>query len=222
VRNISTAFGIFVLTIGSWMLYVHANTGEFAITNGRQQEMLFYRAERSELGFGGLTLYAGDWVFRSISGGENSQLLMDNEFKALNKRYHAVATTTEAAARVQRENIAYVLAHPGEYLYGNLIEAIKLSYLEHDYSDSQNRYFRPILYALTYSFCLFGLYQLLRRKGTIRALGVLAILMITYNFLVLTPFDVIPRYNTPFLFLYLTIGFVGVALFRRGRGRPRA
>ena len=219
-RNMGISLIIAAAILGSWASYVHKNTGVFAVAAGRQQEMLSIRAARAQLSYRDLTQYLHDWMYRSISGGEGTKLLYDNEFKNLYRLYNLQATTTESATRVKNENIAIVLSHPGHFLYGSFIEAIKLAYIEHDYSDSVNRYVRAGMYVALYAFFLFGLVQLfLGGNREIRSLGVLALIMIAYNFLVLTMLDTIPRYNTPYLFLYITIGFCGVVLWRIRRAR---
>ena len=217
-RNIAIAIITMISILSLWALYVQQNTGVFAVTEGRQSEMLYIRGERAKLSYGQLTQYLHDWIWRSISGGEGTKLLYDYEFKNLYKQYHLKATSPETTEQVKRENIAAILSHPGHFLYGSFIEAIKLVYIEHDYSDSTNRYFRAGLYVLIYGFFLFGIIQLLRfRKAALSGLGALALLMIAYNFLVLTMLDTIPRYNTPYLMFYIVVGFIGLILYNEHR-----
>ena len=116
-------------------------------------------------------------------------------------------------ATIKKENIRRILDNPGHYLYGNVIELVKLVYPEHDYSDTTNRYFRVALYAMIYSFFAFGLFQLVRKRGSdMKIFSMLALAFIVYNYLVITPFNALPRYNTPFLIFYILVGFAGVVL----------
>ncbi|OGG72632.1 hypothetical protein A3A38_00115 [Candidatus Kaiserbacteria bacterium RIFCSPLOWO2_01_FULL_53_17] len=220
IRNVVIALVIFAAIPLSFASYIYANTGVFAVTDGRQNEMLYYRAVRAELSYGEITQYLRDWLWRSVSGGVNTPFLVKNEFKALGAEYEKMATTPEAVARIRAENIATILSRPGHYLYGNVVEVIKLAYLEHDYSESWSRYFWPSLYVIMYSLFLFGMYQFFRTTGNwdVRALVVLALLFSFYNVFTLSFLSTVPRFNTPYLFLYILIGFVGVVLFRRKRG----
>jgi hypothetical protein len=63
------------------------------------------------------------------------------------------------------------------------------------------------------------MYQFFRVKKNwdIKAIAVIAFMFVLYNYLTVTAFDAIPRYNTPYLFFYLVVGFVGVILLRRSR-----
>ncbi len=218
------SFAIFVMIVGGWGLYVWANTGHFAITEGRQGSVFNTRAVRSQLGYGELTEYAFQWIERSISGGARFPMVDKFEQKPLNLQYVAIATTSEMAAQIRAENIRMIRSNTGHYLYGNLIEIMKMLYIEHDYSDSQSRYFRPFLYVVLYTFFLFGLYQLARnwRVKDMRILAVLAIFFPIYNLGILSFLDTIPRFNTPYLMFYIIVGFVGIVLFKRAHGRPQA
>ena len=75
-------------------------------------------------------------------------------------------------------------------------------------------------YLFIYSFFLFGLYQFFRTKNNwnVRLLIILALLFIAYNAISLSFLNIVPRFNTPYLFLYILIGFLGVVLFRRTKG----
>src|SRR3989344_791827 len=220
IRNTLIALAVFAVLPLSFASYIYANTGTLAVTSGRQNDMLYYRAVRAELTYGEITRYLRDWLWRSVSGGVNTQFLTDNEFKKLGYEYEILATTSEAVARIRSENIHTLLTRPGHYLYGNLVEMVKLVYIEHDYSDTLNRYFRPLQYLFIYSFFLFGLYQFFRTKNNwnVRLLIILALLFIAYNAISLSFLNIVPRFNTPYLFLYILIGFLGVVLFRRTKG----
>lgn len=213
LRNSIIAFLLFASMLLPWAFYVQTKTGKFAVTEGRQGGMIYIRAVRAELSYSELTRYVYEWVRRSVTGGEGTVFLYTYEFKNLYNQYGARAVDATSTKEVLNENIRTIVSNPGHFLYGSLIEVIKLSYIEHDYTNSMNRYFRAGVYALMYAFFLFGLWQLIRRRGQLRELGVLALLTLGYNFLVLTLLDTIPRYNTPYLFCYIVVGFVGLALY---------
>lgn len=217
IRNAIIAMVVFAAIPLSFATYIYAHTGVFAITQGRQEEMLYYRARRAQLSYRDITQYLHDWLLRSVSGGYNSQLLTDNEFKKLGYEYGLIATTSEAVARIRAENIQTILSRPGHYLFGNVVEMIKLAYIEHDYSDTLNRYFRPVQYACIYSFFLFGLYQLVRIKASwdIKSPAILSLVFLAYNYLSLSFVSVVPRFNSPYLPFYIFIGFLGVVALLR-------
>lgn len=217
LQKVALASVLFMVVIGSWMLFVHQQTGKYTITSGRPEVVLYMRAVRAQLSYTQLTTYAYDWLRRSITGGVGTPFLMDNEFKKLGEDYNHLATTTAAVTTIKKQNIATLIENPGHYIYGNLIEAIKLAWIEHDYSNFLNRYVRAGMYLVVYGLFLFGIVQLLykKRERGITAVSMLALLFIAYNYLILTTFDTIPRYNTPYLFLYMLIGFAGIALWNR-------
>jgi 4-amino-4-deoxy-L-arabinose transferase-like glycosyltransferase len=217
IRNSLTTVAIAALIPISFATYIYQHTGIFAVTQGRDNEMLYYRAVRAQLSYGEITQYARDWLWRSISGGVNTQFLTDNELKKLGYEYGLKATTSEAIAQIRAENIQTILSRPGHYLYGNLVEIMKLAYIEHDYADSFPRVFRPILYGVMYVFFLFGAYHFFRTKGNwdIRSLQILSVLFIFYNTVTLSFLNVVPRFNTPYLPLFILVGFLGIVLFLR-------
>lgn len=219
LKKSGAAFAALFLILGSWGLYVKQHTGHFALTEGRQESVLNVRAVRAQLSYSDLTRYAGAWVSRSIHGGVSTPILDNNEAKGITERYFARATTTEAVARIKSENMHTILSNPGHYIYGNVIEVMKMLYIEHDYTDSQSRYFRPVLYAFMYAFFLFGLFQIARnwKNKEMRIFAAVALLFPLYNLAILSFFDTVPRFNTPYLQFYIVIGFIGVVIWRRGR-----
>ncbi len=74
--------------------------------------------------------------------------------------YGIIASTSASVASVKKQSIAAIFANPGHYLYGNLIEAVKLVYIEHDYSDFMNKYLRAAIYVFVYSLFIYGVFQL--------------------------------------------------------------
>jgi len=214
-------FAVFVVIIFAWMLVVHEHTGHFAITEGRPAQALYFRAVRSQLSYTDNTRYLIAWLKRSVTGQETTEvpILDNNDEHRLSRAYSNVASTSASAAAVERQSVATILANPSHYLYGNLIEVVRLAYIDHDYSSYVNRYFRAGLYVVIYLFFAFGLYALARVRGQkdIKNLSVLSLLFIAYNFLVLTPFYVDPRYNTPYLMFYIVVGIAGVILLVRSK-----
>ena len=193
------AVAVFLLILGPWVGYIHLKTGNFSLTSIRPEMALYIRAARAQLSYSELTQYAKDWLKRSISGGEETQLLSDNEYHSLQAKFESAATSTDALASVRGQSIQIIRSHFGQYLYGNLIEVIKLSYIEHDYGDILNKYLRAGMYAFIYLlFFVGGWMVLLKGNREQRMLALIGTIFIVYNFLVLTPFDTIQRYNTPF------------------------
>jgi 4-amino-4-deoxy-L-arabinose transferase-like glycosyltransferase len=223
-KKIVITFLIFLLPVAAWVVYVHKKTGTYAITSGRQEVILDVRANRAQLSYADNTRYAAAWIMRSVSGGVDDLFLDIHDIRYVGKQYSLAATTSEAVALIEKRDIQTIEHNPGHFLYGNLIEMVKLAYIEHDYVDSQSRYFRPTIYALMYAFFLFGLYQIFRSRDNwdLKSLSLIIAVFVSYNYLTVSFFDAIPRYNTPYLFFYIIIGFVGVILFRRGRDHLQA
>lgn len=221
LKKIVLACGVFVLVVGSWVLYVHAHTGSFVITTSRGGTEFYIRADRAQLSYKELTRYVFEWIKRSSTGGQSSDFLENHEFHRLQAQYNALASTTVAAALVDKQSIATILHNPGHYLFGNGIEVMKTLYIEHDFSDSMSKYLRAGVYVFVYGLCAFGFCMLLRSwkraDPQLRTFSVLSLLFILYNCAILSFFDSIPRYNTPYLFFYLIVGFVGIALWRGNR-----
>jgi 4-amino-4-deoxy-L-arabinose transferase-like glycosyltransferase len=224
LRNASIAAIMCSMVVGSWVGYVHAHKGTWAITEGRQERALYIRAVRAQLSYHDLSRYAVAWVHRSLVGGQDNNPFLDaNEYHQIDDiDYAHKATSTEAIAALKQWSIASIVGHPGHYLYGNLIEVMKLTYIEHDYSESINKYIRAAQYVFIYGLFFIGIVMLLcrhRERDMLLVAGI-SLIIIGYTIAVLTPFDTIPRYNTPFLFLYLMIGWTGVATYLRRRTAP--
>gem|GEM_PF-2399452 len=221
VRNALIGILLSAAALAPWAAYVHTQTGKFAVSDGRQEESLYSRGVRAQLSYRELTRYIHEWILRSVSGGTGgSEFLYTYDYKNLFKQYHEHTIDKASAARIQTESIRAIITHPGQYLYSCIIEAVKLLYIDHDYSDSTNRYMRAGLYLLIYTFFAFGCVMLLMRDGPLRLPGFVALSIILYNILVLIPLiDVVPRLNTPFLMFFIIIGVVGVELFTHARGR---
>ncbi len=219
VRGVVVVFSVFVLIVGSWLVSVHSQTGSFALTSGRHEISLYVRAKETQLSYATLTHYAIEWVRLSISGGtEGSSIL---EERATGMEWVHTATTTAAALEINNWTKNTILHNLPKYAYGNLIQLLRLLYIEHDYSDFLNRYLRAGMYAGLYLLFAIGLVGLwIYRRTTIAKLGMLAIVFIAYNILILTPFLTIPRYNTPYLFLFLVAGIAGIVPLIKKSPKP--
>ncbi len=204
-------FGL-CLVIGSWVVTVHTHSGSYGLTGGRPGLVLHTRAARAKLSYADNTRYAIDWLKRSLSGGEGSDFLERNDYHYLQADYERLATSTQATMEVNKADRQTILSNFGHYLYGSIIEVAKLNYIEHDYSDSLNKYIRAFAQLLVYGLFLFGLYKAYKTpKGYAKTVSLVGLVFIVYNWLIVAPFDAIPRYNTPYLFLLLLVGFMGMA-----------
>ena len=84
-------------------------------------------------------------------------------------------------------------------------------FVEHTYSGSFNKYARAGFYVLLYPFFLYGMARfILYRQKILRPVFWLSLIFLSYNVLVITALDAVPRYNTPYLFFYLIIGVSGL------------
>jgi 4-amino-4-deoxy-L-arabinose transferase-like glycosyltransferase len=217
--NVGLAVAPFLVIIGSWMLFVHHHTGKFAITEGRQQSMMYVRIKRTEqLSYAGLTYFAYQYLKQSATGGHADDWYWQYEVHTLGPQYNALATTTDAVEALKRWSVATILARPGQFLYGGLIEIMKMNWIHHDYTDTINRYVRAGVFVALYSLVGFAVYQFFRsREWRIKSLMLLAFVFILYNWLVLSPFDTIPRYNIPYIQFYVIIGVLGIVLWLERR-----
>lgn len=219
-KRAGIAFVAFLLIVGSWVLYVHHKNGHYAITESRLELLLFTRAMRAELSYGQITEYGKEWIARSIHGGTgNYPMLNMYEFKNTQDYiYPRLVKNDEQRQELKQWSINTILENPGHFLYGNIIETMKLLYLHHDYTDTFNRYFRAGFFVAVYALFLFGLGSLfLRGSQELKLISVVALLFIVYNILILSSLDDIPRYNIPYLQFYFIIGTVGLALWSERR-----
>ena len=202
---------LFSIITGGWASLVFYKTDHFAITNGRQQFLIYYRAVRSELSYGDLSRYLYAWIKRSVTGGKTSEFLDRNEFKYLNEKYSTLNIKNETQAQLmQAENIKTIIKNFDRYLFGNIIEFVKLTFMEHTYAGSFNRYGRAGFYVLLYSLFINGLIQFVfYRQKIFRSIFWFSLIFLAYNVLIITALDAIPRYNTPYLFFYLIVGILG-------------
>ncbi len=215
IKNIVIFCLAFLLLISSWVSYVHHKTGVWAITQGRVELHLYARAARSKLSYKKNVSYLYSWIRRSALGGEGDKNFTNYEIWTLIKNYGDKTGQGYPAERIKTESVATILNNPGHYLFGNFIEMIKLVFIEHLYppvSALLNRYVRAIFYASLYGLFTFGSIQFLKhRGGELRPIFWLASMFLLYNWIVMSFFDAIPRFNTPYLVFYLLIGIAGLA-----------
>jgi 4-amino-4-deoxy-L-arabinose transferase-like glycosyltransferase len=214
LRNIIVFYLTFLLLIGCWAGYVYHKTGVFNITQGRQEPVLYFRAVRSKLSYKESAYYLYSWLRRSALGGlENEFMLYDA--RPLAQQYIDMVGRGYPASRIKAETIKTILNNPGHYLFGNVIEWVKLMWIEHLYppvSPLLGRFVRMTFYVLLYGLFLCGSIQFLKnRRQKLQPVFWLAIIFLMYNWIVISFFDAIPRYNTPYLIFYLAIGIAGLA-----------
>jgi len=215
IKSVIIFYLAFLLLILGWASYVHHKTGVWAITQGRVELHLYARAVRSTLSYKKNVAYLYSWVKRSALGGEEDKNFTNYEIWALIKKYGDLTRHDYPAERIKAESIATILHNPGHYLFGNVIEWVKLVFIEHLYPPISlllNRYVRAIFYALLYGLFLFGSIQFLKnRDQKLRPIFWLASIFLLYNWIIMSFFDAVPRFNTPYLVFYLLIGVAGLA-----------
>lgn len=202
---------IFLIIVGGWASFVFYKTGHFTVTSGRQYPLIYYRAVRSELSYGDSFRYLNAWIKRSLTGGQTNELLDKNDFWLLHKDYARKLRGGIGEKALQAENIDTIIRNFDKYLLGNFIEFIKLIFIEHTYAGSFNKYMRAGFYVFLYLFFLYGMAKfILYRQKISRSIFWLSLIFLSYNVLIITALDAIPRYNTPYLFFYLIIGVSGL------------
>lgn len=221
---------IFLLTsiiiVGLWMGYVYSHTGKFEITSGRQELHIYTRSVRATLSYREEFHYLTAWLKRSYSAGAEDDVIL-NKYDAvpLVRYYYTVLLKQgNSAASIERENIGTILHNPGHYLFGNIVEWVKLMSVEHFFPPVSPLLTRPVR-ALTYIFIyllfLAGIAGFLMSKNRqYRPLIYITGLYILYHWFILSFFDVIPRFNTPYLSFYLIIGVAGlISFFQNEKGK---
>jgi 4-amino-4-deoxy-L-arabinose transferase-like glycosyltransferase len=211
---------LFLIPVGSWIAVVHSHTGGYAMTTGRPEMAVYIRAVRAQLSYSDLNRYAYLWFKRSVSGGQFNEFLYNNEYQKLNMVFATMAVTPEATAAIQKQDLAVIRSNLGHYFYDSLIEVVKTVYIEHDYSDVINKPVRTGMYLVVYGLFICGLLGFIRTArdkaaSGPRILALLSALLIAYNIGVLSFFDAIPRYNTPYLTFYIVIGLAGIGLWSK-------
>lgn len=212
---------IWLMVLSSWAGYVYYHTQEISLTQGRQEVVLHLRAARTELSYGEQVKYLGAWLSRSIPGSDwkNNFYLKNYEWSGLSGRYDERATSPEVIEEMKKKDIDTILQNPGRYAFGNLVEVVKLHYIEHVKSPVLGKGLRVLLYALIYIFFIYALVTLWKapKKGVLFQLQALLLLFVGYNVFILTFFDTIPRYNIPYLVFYIMIGHIGILMSRQNK-----
>ncbi len=214
IKKSVAGFLFFVLLTGGWATHVYSQKGSFSITEGRQGQLIYYRAVRSELSYKELAHYLSSWLKRSINGGGSDDFLDKYEFKKLYEDYYQKVSNPQQAVIMRNQNIKTIIKNFDRYLLGNGVEFVKLTFVEHTYAGSYNKYLRAGFYAGLYLLFLNGVIRFVfLKQKTFRLVFWLALLYLIYNYLIITAFDAIPRYNTPYLVFYLLIGLMGIYPF---------
>lgn len=215
VQSVAVVLFVYLVPVLVWSGVVYAHTGNFMITEGRQEMLLHVRAVRSTLTYSQQTSYAKEWVVRSVSGGETDlPLLLAYDLKGIKNEYKKIAISPERIQEIKKEDIQTIKNNIGPYLFGNMIELMKMLYIEHDYSGYMNKYFRLATYISMYSVFLFGLWAIFHRLSGVSkemqmSIGV-TLLIIIYHLGLLTFLETVPRFNTPLHGLYVLVGVMGI------------
>lgn len=210
---------IFLMVLSSWISYVYVQTGEIALTHGREGAILYSRVARTELSYTDQIRYMTAWLRRSIPGSdwEHDPILSKYGWTGTSLAYKKIATSVEAIAQIKKENIHTIVENPGHYIFGNAIELVKLLYLEHVPSSILGPVLRASLYTVLYVWFLFGLLHLIRPtpKQELKMMQLSLLSFIAYNALTLSFLDTIPRYNIPYLVFFMLVGFIGLAIAQK-------
>jgi 4-amino-4-deoxy-L-arabinose transferase-like glycosyltransferase len=215
LRNVIVFYLVFLLLIGGWAGYVYHKTGVFNITQGRQELHLYIRAAHSTLSYKESLYYLYSWIRRSALGGTENEVLGKYDARPLTRQYENMMEHRYPLSRIRAESITTILNNPGHYLFGNVIEWVKLMFIEHLYppvSPLLGRFVRLSFYILLYGLFLFGSIRFLKHRWQeLQPVFLFAIIFLLYNWIVMSFFDAIPRFNTPYLVFYLIIGVGGLA-----------
>ena len=215
IKKSIIGFLFFILLTGGWATYVYSQNGHFSITEGRQGQLIYYRAVRSELSYKEIVRYLAAWLKRSAKGGETDDSFLDKyEFKNLYNDYYQKVSSPQKVMSTRNQNIKTIINNFDKYLLGSGVEFVKLTFIEHNYAGSYNKYLRAGFYVGLYLLFLNGIVRFIfLKQKTFRLVFWLALLYLLYNYLFITTLDAIPRYNTPYLIFYLLIGLIGIYPF---------
>src|SRR3990167_2060447 len=214
IKKSAIGFLFFVLLIGGWITYVYSQSGSLSITEGRQGQLIYYRAVRTELSYKETAQYLSSWLKRSVKGGGSDSFLDKYEFKNLYDDYYQQVSNPQQAVGMRNKNIKTIIKNFDKYLLGNGIEFVKLVFVEHTYAGSYNKYLRAGFYTGLYLLFLNGIVRFVfLKQKTFRLVFWLSLFYLFYNYLIITALDAIPRYNTPYLMFYLLIGLIGIYPF---------
>src|SRR3989338_7613397 len=228
VRKIICLLAVFILLITGWASYVHKNTGRFTITEGRLINHIYTRAARTTLSHKDQIYYLYSWLKRSALGGKENEILEKYEQKPLLRVIDQRFKNGESPDDIEKESIKIILNNFDNYLVGNVVEWIKLLFIEHIYPPVPSllsRTVRAVFYFVLYGLFIIGSARSLALEKQIpRIILSASYLYLIYGWLAISSIDAYPRFNTPFLHFYLTIGIAGLAdLFdnrpKKTRGR---
>lgn len=224
-KGVVLTFVSFGILIGSWSLVCFKYTGSFALTTGRQELILHARAVRAELSYKELGQYFIAWIHKRVSLEYIDPMLQRADLVGIISAYTASATTPEVIAQIKQQDLRIIASRPMHYLAGNFIEVGKLYYIEYLYTPYLSKFVRAGMYTLLYLWTIFGIWALYafrkHMKKEILELCVLVTILVSYNAFILSFFDTIPRYNTPFLVFFLMIGMLGVLVYKEGKATLR-
>lgn len=206
---------IIMIILLSWTTYIYYHTGSFNITEGRQNLHLYTRSIRATLSYHQQVSYFNSWLKDRANGGQYEDSLLE-EYGPwfLTEQYGALLSQGKSETELRKESLERIKNNLGHYLLGNIIEMGKMVFIEHLYppvSPLLTRSVRAIIYLVIYSLFISGvIFFLFSKNNKFNILIGVGCVYIFYNLLILSFFDVIPRFNTPYLALYLIVGAAGL------------
>ena len=215
IKNNAIFLMIVVISVLSWMTYVYSNTDIFTITKGRDDLHLYTRSIRATLSYRQQVSYFNSWLRDRAQGGQyEDKLLKEYGPWFLTQQYGILLNHGQSEAKLKKESIGRIKNNLGQYLFGNMIEISKMLFIEHLYppvSPLLTRSVRAIIYLAIYALFIAGIISFLFSKNNKFSILIgVGSIYIFYNLIVLSFFDVIPRFNTPYLGLYLIVGIAGL------------
>lgn len=216
LKHSATYILIVITILLSWMTYIYYRTGSFNIAEGRQNLHLYTRSIRATLPYRQQVSYLNSWLKDRAHGGQYEDKFLE-EYGPwfLTEQYGALLNQGQSETELREESIDRIKNNLGHYLFGNIIEMGKMVFIEHLYppvSPFLTRSVRAIIYLAVYSTFIIGVVSFLFSKNNkFDILIWMGAVYIFYNLLILSFFDVIPRFNTPYLGLYLIVGIAGLA-----------
>ena len=215
LRHIITFIAIVVITVLLWTTYVYSNIGTFAITEGRGELHLYTRSIRATLPYNQQIHYFVSWIKQSALNGVSNEILEKYDARALTIQYGELVNEGITEDELREESIARIKQNLGRYLFGNPMEIAKMMFVEHLFppvSPLLNRTVRVMIYLVIYLIFIMGIVSsfMFPKNKQFHTLINVGLIYIAYHWVVLSFFDVIPRFNTPYLGLYLTIGIAGI------------
>lgn len=214
-RHIITSMAIVAVTVLFWAIYVYSNIGTFAITKGRGELHLYTRSIRATLPYNQQIHYFVSWIKRSALHGASNEILEKYDPWPLTIQYGALISEGRTEDELREESIARIKQNLGRYLFGNPMEIAKMMFVEHLFppvSPLLNRTARVMIYLVIYLIFIIGVVSsfMFSKNKQFYALINVGLIYIAYHWIVLSFFDVIPRFNTPYLGLYLIMGIAGI------------